>query len=73
MKQANVFKMPDGVFTVERGLRLRVRSQGRYRSWEFLMQRGDKTFRNVSGVCVNRHACADVRKGDDLVRNGDCW
>lgn len=49
MKQTDVFKMPDGVFTVERGLRLRVRSQGRYRSWEFLMRLGGKTFRKSLG------------------------
>lgn len=52
MKQADVFKLPDGVHTVERGLRLRVRDGGRYRYWQFVVQVSGKAFRKSLGSAM---------------------
>lgn len=50
MKQGDVFKLPDGVHTVERGLRLRVRGAGKYRSWEVVVQVAGRIYRKSLGT-----------------------
>ena len=49
MKQAEIFTLPDGTYTVERGLRLRVRDGGKYRSWQLFVQVDGKIVRRTLG------------------------
>lgn len=67
MKQTDVFKLPDGIHTVERGLRLRVRGAGKYRSWEVLVQVAGRKFRKALGT-ASTVSLAQARERAAIVR-----